>query len=71
MRLLDVADALDGDDVLAVDRGEGGEAGIDAGVVDLLCGGVVLGDNDGAGTATAFTAATGNGLSAPCGSEWG
>ncbi len=57
--LIDVADALDGDDVLAVDRGEGREAGVDAGVVDLLGGWVVLRDYDCAGAAAALAAATG------------
>jgi hypothetical protein len=40
-------------------------------VVDLLCGGVVLGDDDGAGTAAAFAAAAGDGLLVAWGKWWG
>jgi hypothetical protein len=58
---LHVADALDRNDVLAVDRGEGREAGVDARVVYLFRGRVVLGDDDGAGAAAAFAAAAGRG----------
>lgn len=61
MRPLDVADALGRDDMLAVDRGEGREAGVDACVVDLARGWVVLRDDDRAGAAAAFTAAAGRG----------
>jgi hypothetical protein len=42
MRALGGADALNGDDMLAIDRDERGEASVHAGMVDALCGGVVL-----------------------------
>jgi len=58
MRLLDVADTLDSDDMLAVYRGEGRKTGVYAGVVDFLCCWVVLGNDNGAGAATAFAAAS-------------
>ena len=39
------ADALDGDNMLAVDGDQGGQAGIDRGMIDLLRGGIELRDN--------------------------
>ena len=45
MRILDIADALDRDDMLAVDADEGREAGIDGSVVDGFGGWVVLRDD--------------------------
>jgi hypothetical protein len=43
--------------VLAVDAGEGREAGVDAGMVDLFRGRIVLRHDDGAGATSSFAAA--------------
>lgn len=56
--LLGVSDALDGDDMFAIDAGQRGQAGVDAGMVDLLGGRVPGCDNDGAGAATALSTAS-------------
>lgn len=58
MRLLDVADAFDRDDMFAVNAGKRGKTGIDACMVDLFGGWIVLGDNDGAGSTSTLAAAT-------------
>lgn len=55
----DVADAFDGDDMFAVDGDEGGETGVDGGVVDFLGGWVEAREDEGAGAAAAFGAAAG------------
>lgn len=49
MRPLDMADALDADDMLAIYANQRGETGIDGGVVELLGGWVVLGYHNGTG----------------------
>ena len=57
MRSLCVADALDGDGMLAVETDKGCQAGVYAGMVDFFRCRVVLADDDCAGTATTFAAA--------------
>jgi hypothetical protein len=52
-----VADALDGDDMFAVETYKRGQAGVDAGVVDLLGRRVELAYNDGAGAASTLATA--------------
>lgn len=52
-----VADSLNGDDMLAVETHKRRQAGIDAGVVDLLRRRVELAYNDGAGAASTFATA--------------
>ena len=54
---LGVADALNGDDMLAVETYKRGQAGVDAGVVDLLRRGVELAYHDGACAASALATA--------------
>lgn len=54
MRRLDVPYPLDSDDVLPVDAGQRRKAGVDAGMVDALGGGVILGDDNGTGAAASF-----------------
>lgn len=56
--LLDVADALNGDDMFAVDGCQWGETCVDTGVVDLLGRGIILRYNDGTGTASTLATAT-------------
>ena len=58
VRAFGIADALDGDNMLAVETSKGRQAGIDAGVVDLFSRGVILTDNDGAGSAATLAAAS-------------
>lgn len=58
MRALCVANALNGDDMLAVETYKRCETGIDTRVIDFLGGGVVLAHNNGASTASTFAAAT-------------
>lgn len=50
-----VTNALDGYYVLAIDAGEGCQASVDAGMVYLLGGRIILADNDGASTTSALT----------------
>lgn len=57
VRLLHIANAFDRDDVFTVEARQRRQAGIDAGMVDLLGRGIVLRDDDGASTASAFGAA--------------
>jgi hypothetical protein len=59
MRTGNIADTLDGDDVLAVDAGQRCQARVDAGVVETACGRVVLRDYDRAGAAAAFATSSG------------
>ena len=58
VRLLDIADTLDGDDMLPVDGYKWSKAGIYTGMIDLLGGWIVLRDDDGASTTTSFATAT-------------
>ena len=45
MRLLDISNALDGDDVFAIDADEWSKTGVDRSMVDLLRRRTVLGDD--------------------------
>lgn len=58
MRALCVANALNGDDMFAVETYKRCETGIDTRVIDFLGGGVVLAHNNCASTAPTFAAAT-------------
>jgi hypothetical protein len=58
MWALCVANALNGDDMLAVQADQRCQAGVYTCVIDLFCGGIILADDDGASTtATLSTAA--------------
>ena len=58
VRLLGVTDALDGDDVFSVEARKRRQARVYAGMIDLFGCRVVLADDDGASTATAFAASS-------------
>jgi hypothetical protein len=57
VRTLDVADTFHSDDMLPIDRYKWSQARIDRGMIDFLCCGIVLGDNDRTGSTTAFCTA--------------
>lgn len=58
MRVLCVSNALNGDDVFAIETYKRRQTGIYTRVVDLLGGGIVPAYNNGASTASTFAAAT-------------